>query len=370
MGNYTGTFVSFDVAKAKHAIAIAEGGRAGEVRFVGEIENTPATIARMIKKLADRYGRLHVCYEAGPTGYGLYRQICELGHDCMVVAPALIPQRPGERVKTNRRDAVTLARLHRAGELAGVWVPDAKHEAIRDLVRAREAAGGDLRRKRQQLLSFLLRHGRIYTAGRDHWTQAHRRWLARQSFEHAAQQIVFQEGVDAIEDAAQRLRRIDEQLTSIVPSWSMAPVVKAYQAMRGASFLVAVIFAAEIGDIRRFDTPRQLMAFLGLVPGERSTGNTVRRTSLTLAGNRRARRVLIEAAWTYRFPARVSEALRARLEDLPKAIRDIAWKAQVRLCARYRRLSAAGKKLPVVVAAIAREIAAFLWAIGREVAPT
>jgi transposase len=369
MGNYSGTFVSFDVAKTKHAVAIAESGRAGEVRFIGEIENTPATIERAVKKLAGRYGRLHVCYEAGPTGYGLYRQIQELGHDCMVVAPALIPQRPGERVKTNRRDAVTLARLHRAGELAGVWVPDARHEAIRDLVRAREAAGDDLRRKRQQLLSFLLRHGRIYTAGRDHWTQAHRRWLARQSFEYPAQQIVFQEGIDAIEDAVQRLRRIDEQLASIVPSWSMAPVVQAYQAMRGASFLVAVIFAAEIGDIRRFDTPRQLMAFLGLVPGERSTGNTVRRTSLSLAGNGRARRVLIEAAWTYRFPARVSEALRVRLEGLPKAVRDIAWKAQVRLCTRYRRLSAAGKKLPVVVAAIAREIAAFLWAIGREVAP-
>jgi transposase len=342
MGNYSGTFVSFDVAKTKHAVAIAESGRAGEVRFIGEIENTPATIERAVKKLAGRYGRLHVCYEAGPTGYGLYRQIQELGHDCMVVAPALIPQRPGERVKTNRRDAVTLARLHRAGELAGVWVPDARHEAIRDLVRAREAAGDDLRRKRQQLLSFLLRHGRIYTAGRDHWTQAHRRWLARQSFEYPADRL---------------------------PSWSMAPVVQAYQAMRGASFLVAVIFAAEIGDIRRFDTPRQLMAFLGLVPGERSTGNTVRRTSLTLAGNGRARRVLIEAAWTYRFPARVSEALRVRLEGLPKAVRDIAWKAQVRLCTRYRRLSAAGKKLPVVVAAIAREIAAFLWAIGREVAP-
>ena len=369
MRNCSGTFVSFDVAKTKHAVAIAESGRAGEVRFVGEIENTPATIERTIKKLAGRYGRLHVCYEAGPTGYGLYRQIRELGHDCLVVAPALIPQRPGERVKTNRRDAVTLARLHRAGELAGVWVPDAKHEAIRDLVRAREAAGDDLRRKRQQLLSFLLRHGRIYTAGRDHWTGAHRRWLACQSFEHAAQQIVFQESVDAIEDAAQRLHRIEEQLASIVPSWSMAPVVKAYQAMRGASFLVAVTFAAEVGDIRRFDTPRQLMAFLGLVPGERSTGNTVRRTSLTLAGNRRARRVLIEAAWTYRFPARVSEALRTRLEGLPKAVRDIAWKAQIRLCARYRRLSAAGKKLPVVVAAIAREIAAFLWAIGRKVAP-
>ena len=181
--------------------------------------------------------------------------------------------------------------------------------------------------------------------------------------------VVFQEAIDAIEDALQRLRRLEKQLALIVPEWPMAPVVEAYQAMRGASFLVAVTFAAEIGDVRRFDTPRQLMAFLGLVPAERSTGDTIRRKGLTLAGNRRARRALIEAAWTYRYPARVSETLRARLEGLPKPVRDIAWKAQVRLCARYRRLSATGKKLPVVVAAIAREMAAFLWAIGREVAP-
>jgi transposase len=368
MGQYSEAFVAFDVAKLKHAVAIAESGRAGEVRFLGEVENQPAAIERTIKKLSKRYDRLHVCFEAGPTGYGLCRQVRELGHDCTVVAPALIPKRSGERVKTNRRDAVTLARLHRAGELTGVWVPDIVHEAVRDLVRAREAAADDLRRKRQQLLSFLLRLGRIYD-GRRHWTLAHRRWLARQAFEHAAQQIVFQERVDAIEDAAQRLRRLDEQLVAIVPTWSMAPVIEAYQAMRGASFLVAVTFAAEIGDVRRFDTPPQLMAFLGLVPGERSTGDTVRRSGLTLAGNRRARRVLVEAAWTYRYPARVSETLRARLEGLPKAVRDIAWKAQVRLCARYRRLSASGKKLPVVVAAIAREMAAFLWAIGREVAP-
>jgi transposase len=225
-----------------------------------------------------------------------------------------------------------------------------------------------LRRKRQQLLSFLLRCGRIYSGG-GHWTLAHQRWLAKQAFEHAAQQIVFQEGIDAIEDAAQRLHRLEQQLTLIVPGWSMAPVVAAYQAMRGASFLVAVTFAAEIGDVRRFETPRQLMSFLGLVPAESSTGDTVRRQGLTLAGNRRARRALVEAAWTYRHPARVSETLRARIEGLPKPVRDIAWKAQLRLCARYRRLRAAGKKLPVVVAAIAREMAAFLWAIGREVVP-
>jgi transposase len=218
-----------------------------------------------------------------------------LGHECMVVAPpALIPKRSGERVKTNRRDAVALARLHWAGELTGVWAPDAAHEAVRDLVRAREAAADDLGRKRQQLLSLLLRHSRIYSGG-GHWTLAHRRWLAGQKFEHAAQQIVVQEAIDAIEDALQRLRRLEKQLALIEPDWSMARVVEAYQAMRGASFLVAVAFAAEIGDMRRFDTPRQLIAFLGLVPAESSTGDTVHRKGLTLAGNRHVRRALVEA---------------------------------------------------------------------------
>jgi transposase len=368
MGEYSEAFVAFDTSKVKHAVAIADSRRGGEVRFVGDVASSPATVARLIRKLTGRYAKLHFCYEAGPTGYGLYRQIRELGHDCAVVAPSLIPKKPGERVKTNRRDAVTLARLLRAGELTAVWVPDATHEAVRDLVRVREAAAQDLRRKRQQLLSFLLRHGRIFD-GRKHWTLAHRRWLADQRFDHPAQQIVFQDGVDAIGDGLARLRRLEEQLAAIVPSWSMAPVVEAYQAMRGASFLVAVTFAAEIGDVRRFDNPRQLMAFLGLVPRERSTGETVRRSGLTLAGNRRARRVLVEAAWSYRHAARVSQTLLARLEGLSKTVRDIAWKAQIRLCGRYRRLSAAGKRLPVVIAAVAREMAAFLWAIGRQVAP-
>jgi transposase len=368
MGEHSEVYVAFDTAKLKHAVAVAEGGRGGEIRFVGEVENRPATIERLIKKLSRRYKKLQVCFEAGPTGYGLYRQMQALGHDCLVVAPALIPRRSGERVKTNRRDALTLARLFRAGELSGVWVPDEVHEAVRDLVRGRMTAAEDVRRKRQQLLSFLLRHGRIFTGG-DHWTRAHRRWLAEQSFDHPAQQIVFQDGVAAIEDAVERQCRLEDQLASLVPKWSMASVVAAYQAMRGVSFLVAVTFAAEIGDVRRFDTPRQLMSFLGLVPAERSTGETVRRSGLTLAGNRRARRVLVEAAWSYRHPARVSETLRVRLEALPKTIRDIAWKAQVRLCGRYRRLNAAGKKRPVIIAAIAREMAAFLWAIGRQITP-
>jgi len=261
-----------------------------------------------------------------------------------------------------------LARLLRAGELMPIWVPDEVHEAVRDLVRAREAAARDLRHKRQQVLSFLLRHGRIFT-GHRHWSRAHLRWLAGQAFNHPAQQIVFQDQVDAVADAQARLERLDCQLAELVPTWSMAPVVAACQAMRGVSFLVAVTFVAEIGDVRRFESPRQLMAFLGLVPSERSTGDTVRRGGLTLAGNRRVRRALVEGAWSYRHPARVTETIRVRLENLPKAVREIAWKAQVRLSARYRRLIAAGKKAPVAVAAIAREMAAFLWAIGRVVEP-
>ena len=361
-------YVGVDAAKAKHAIAIAEGGRGGEVRYLGEIEATPAAVERFVRKLERKYPRLHVCYEAGPTGYGLYRQIVALGHRCEVVAPSLVPRRPGDHVKTNRRDAVTLARLLRAGELSGIWVPDAVHEAVRELVRVRCAAGEDLRKKRQQVLSFLLRHGRIFT-GRRNWGPAYARWLAAQKFDHPALQIVFQDQVDAITDAATRLERLDAQLAELVPTWSMAPVVSAYQAMRGVSFLVAVTFASEVGDVRRFDSPRQLMAFMGLVPSERSTGDTVRRGGLTLAGNRRARRVLVEGAWSYRHPARVTETIRVRLEGLPKVVREIAWKGQTRLCTRYRHMVCTGKKAPIVVAAIAREMVAFLWAIGRQVAP-
>jgi transposase len=361
-------YIGVDASKTKHAIAVAENGRSGEVRYVGEIETNPSAVERFIKKMERKGRRLHFCYEAGPTGYGLYRQIVALGHVCDVVAPSLVPKRPGERVKTNRRDAISLARLLRAGELKPIWVPDAVHEAVRDLVRAREAAGEDLRKKRQQLQSFLLRHGRLFT-GHKNWSAAHTRWLAAQKFEHPAQQIVFQDHVDMVGDAGERLRRLETQIAELAPAWSMAPVVAAYQALRGVSFVVAVTFVAEVGDVRRFDNPRQLMGFLGLVPSERSTGDAVKRGGLTLSGNRRARRALVEGAWSYRHPARVTETIRVRLEGLPKSVREIAWKAQQRLCARYRRMTAAGKKAPIVIAAIAREMAAFLWAIGLQVEP-
>jgi transposase len=226
----------------------------------------------------------------------------------------------------------------------------------------------DLREKRQHLQSFLLRHGRIY-AGLRPWTKVHARWLSNLSFAHPAQYLVLREYRQAIEDAETRLERLTHQVTDLVSAWSMAPVVEAYQAMRGVAFITAVTFVAEIGDVRRFETPRQLMAYLGLVPSERSTGDLVRRGSITKAGNPRARRVLVEGAWTYRFPARVSRPLEVRQESLPQIIRDIAWKAQVRLCARYRRLMALGKRQTLVTTAIAREMAAFLWAIGHQVEP-
>jgi transposase len=361
-------FVGLDTSKKTTSVAVAEDGRQGEVRFVGDIENTPEAVRRFVTKLAGKHRRLAFCYEAGPTGYGLYRQITALGHECAVIAPSLIPKRPGERVKTNRRDAVTLARLHRAGELTRIWVPDPDHEAVRELVRAREAAMEDLRQKRQHLQSFLLRHGRIFS-GRKPWTRAHARWLAELAFEHPAQYLVLREYRQAIADAETRLERLTTQVAEIAAAWSMAPVVAAYQALRGVALLTAVTFVAEIGDVRRFESPRQLMAYLGLVPSECSTGQRVRRGSITKAGNPRARRVLIEGAWTYRFPARLSRLLQERQAGLPKIVREIAWKAQVRLCGRYRKLMAAGKRQTVVTTAIAREMAAFLWAIGREVEP-
>jgi transposase len=369
MKRHREAFVGIDTAKARNAVAVAEGGREGELRYLGEFNNTPDAVAKLVRKLAERYERVQFCYEAGPVGYGLYRQILALGHICVVVAPSLIPRKPGDRVKTNRRDAQTLARLLRAGELTAVWVPDETHEAVRDLVRTRAMAIEDYRRKRQHVSSFLLRHGRSYE-GTATWKGQHLQWLNRHSFEHPAQRLAFQEMLNAVRSVAERIDRLDAALIEIVPAWTMAPVVAAFQAMRGVGLVTATTMVAEAGDIRRFEHPRQLMAFLGLVPSERSTGDTRKQGGITKAGNIRARKALIEAAWTYRHSAGIGESHQARLAQLPEQIRDIAWKAQARLCARYRRLTAKGKKPTVAITAIAREIAAFLWAIARHVEPS
>ena len=368
MQDYSEVFVALDVSKSKNAVAIADGSRRGEVRYLGEIENTPEATRLLITKLSKTYKKLTFCYEAGPTGYGLFRWITDLGHECIVVAPSLIPSKPGDRVKTNRRDAESLAKLLRAGELTAVWVPDEKHEAMRDLVRAREAAAQDLTRKRQQVTSFLLRHSRSYPRKKT-WGATHARWLTEQVFEHAEQRIAFEETVMAVRQAKDRTERLEAAIAEFVPRWSMAPLVAALQAMRGLDLVSACILLAELGDLRRFESPRQLMGYLGLVPSERSTGETVRRGSITKAGNVTARRVLIESAWCYRHPPRLSAKKRFLFERAPRAVREIAWKAQSRLSSRTRTLTAKGKRSTIVVAAVARELAGFIWAIGRHVAP-
>ena len=359
-------FVGMDVHKATIALAVAEGGRGGEVREVGIFANRWDVVGKQVARLAASGRRLSLVYEAGPFGFGLHRQLTDLGHECHVVAPSLIPTRAGDRIKTDRRDAMMLARLHRAGELTPVWVPDAAHEAMRDLVRARATAVRGLSKARQHLRGFLLRHGRQH-AGRTAWTKAYRRWLTTLRFDHPAQQLVLQDYIHAVEDGEARVARITLHIRELVPTWSLAPTVTAIQAMRGVGLIVAVTMAAEVGDFSRFASPRQLMAYLGLVPSEHSSGTSVRRGGITKAGNTLARRALIEGAWTYRMPARVSRKLYDRNETVSAPVRDIAWKAQQRLCGRYRRLVAAGKPRVVVTTAIAREMTGFVWAIAREV---
>ena len=362
------TYIGLDVHKATVSVALAEGGRGGEVRQVGVFENRPDILIRLASRLGKSGRLLNFCYEAGPCGYGLHRLLTGSGHECIVVAPSLIPMKAGDRVKTDRRDALMLAKLHRAGELTPIWIPDAAHEAMRDLVRARATAVRTLSKARQHLQGFLLRHERLYRGARA-WTLAYRRWLTTVRFEHPAQQVVLQDYIHAVQDAEARRDRLTRQIEELMQSWSMAPVVAALQAMRGVALVVAVTVVAEVGDFHRFTNPRQLMAYLGLVPSEHSSGSSVRRGAITKAGNALTRRALIEGAWTYRMPARVSRKLHDRLEPLPATVRDIAWKAQLRLCARYRRLAAAGKPKVVVTTVIAREMIGFIWAIARIAQP-
>jgi transposase len=366
MFDHSEVFVAFDTSKLRNAVAIAEAGRTGEVRFLGEIETSEAATVKLVKKLAGKYARLMFCYEAGPTGYGLYRLIKELGHDCIVVAPSLIPKKAGDRVKTNRRDALDLARQLRAGELTAVWVPDARHEAMRDLTRAREAAVDDLKSKHQQVLSLLLRLGRHY-GGKRTWTKAHMNWLASQKLEHAEQRIALEEMLLAVRQAQERIARLEEAIRAAVPDWSLAEVVTALIAMRGLDLVSATAFLAEIGELSRFQTARELMGYLGLVPSEHSTGDKVKRGGITKAGNRRARRILVECSWSYRHPPRVGKEKLAKVAAAPRAVQEIAWKAQHRLSARYRALTRRGKRPTVVVTAIARELSGFIWAVNREV---
>lgn len=300
----------------------------------------------------------------GPCGYSLHRQLTEMGWDCQVVAPSMIPKKAGDRVKTDRRDSLMLARLHRAGELTAVWVPDGVQEALRDLTRAREDMKHLERQAKQRLLAFLLRHGRGYD-GKSNWTQAHYRWLETQKFAHAVQQIVFQEYVDLVKAMDKRIEAIDKQIEVAAFDSVFWPVIQGLMALRGVSLLTATTIVAEIGDLRRFTSAPELMAYLGVVPSEHSSGGTKSRGGITKTGNGHVRRVLVEAAWTYRHPARKSPTLQRRAERTPEVVQEIAWNGQKRMCRRYKLLEGRGKLKVQVCTAIARELTGFIWAIGQ-----
>ena len=363
-------FIGLDVHNDSIAVSIAPS-ESTEVRRYGIIGGTHDDVLKLARKLQAAHPGvvLKFCYEAGPRGYPLCRFLRGHGHGCILVAPSKIPRQPGDRVKTDRRDADQLARLHRAGELTAIHVPDPQDEAVRDLIRARYQVQKQQHRARQQLKMFLLRHNLRY-AGKTAWTPAHLRYLGTIKMPFAEQQFLFQEMVNVITEAGQRLERYEAQLPGVVEGWRWQPVVKALMSLRGVALLNAATLVAELGDLERFATARQLMSYLGLVPSEDTTGDDRRQGGITKMGNGIARRALIEAAWHYRAPARITAHLQQRQEGLPKAVTDAAWNAQSRLHQRYQHLVGAGrKKSPVAAAALGRELAGFVWAIGRMVQP-
>ncbi len=356
-------YVGLDVHKETIVIAKVEG-RARAV-VVRKIPNHWPKLLKVLDGLGPKE-RLQLCYEAGPTGYDLARRLNQTGICCMVVAPSLIPVQAGKRVKTDRRDARQLAELLRAGELVEVRIPETETEAMRDLERARDDAKNAERAARQQLDKFLLRHGRIWSGGTK-WTNRHWNWIERQEFAAEAQRRVLADYIRAVRDAAARVERLEKDIEELVERWSLAPLVRAMQALRGVGLLTAVVLAAEIGDYARFRTPRELMGYLGMVPSEDSTGTRRRQGRITRTGNGHARRILVEAAWNYRFRPRASQAIRKRREQVSEEVRRIAEKAEQRLSRRYQALVARGKPSPKAVMAVARELSGFVWAIAREV---
>ena len=360
-------FLGLDVHAETIAVAVAEAD--GEVRSLGIIPNREESVRKLVKKLGAPE-QLRACYEAGPTGYVLYWQLSALGVPCEVVAPTLVPVKAGDRVKTDRRDATKLARSYRAGDLTPVWVPDAAHEALRDLVRAREAAKQDQLRARHRLSKFLLRHGRRPPSGIKPWTLNYMHWVRQQvTFEQPAQEYTRLDYLHEVEHANDRIRRLEE---AIVDAVNRAPapirqVIDALQALRGIASMAAVTIASELGQISRFTGARQLMGYSGLVPSEDSSGQRIQRRSITKTGNAHLRRVVIEAAWAYRHRPAVGATLRKRQQDLSQQVKELAWRAQHRLHQRYRSMAAAGKNQPKIVTAVGRELLGFIWAIGVQV---
>lgn len=360
-------FVGLDAHKESISIAACEAGRE-PARFVGTIGPNVQGLFKLLAKAGDPK-RVSVVYEAGPTGFGLHRELCRRGFRSEIIAPSMIPKRAGNRVKNDRRDCLRLAELSRAGELKAIWVPDEAHEAMRNLCRAREDAVTLRQKSRQQLQAFLLRQGRRYP-GKTAWTKSHGRWIAEQRFEHAGDRIALAEYQLAEQSAEQRVQRLTAALTEAARGWRFESVVAALRALRGIDSVAAIGLVAEIGDIARFGTARQLMGYLGLVPSEHSSGNSIHRGSITKTGNTHARRLLTEAAWNYRFPARMSRALTERSEGLGEPIQRHAWKAQLRLSARFARLRSRGVHHNKACVAVARELAGFVWAIARQATST
>lgn len=363
-------YIGLDVHNDSVAISIASSDST-EVRRWGIIGGTHDDVLRFIKKVQAAHPRatLCFCYEAGPRGYPLCRFIRSLGHECIIVCPSRVPRRPGDRVKTDRRDADQLARLYRAGELSGIHLIEPEDEAMRDFLRSRHQIIRAQHRARQQIKMFLLRHNIRY-AGTTSWTPKHLRYLGTIKMPFATQQFALQELIQSITEAGARLERFDAQLEREVCGWRWEPVVRALMSLRGVRLLNAAILVAELGDLSRFTRPAELMSYLGLVPGERTTGDDRQQGGITKMGNGHARRALVEAAHQYRVGARISRQLQQRQEGLPKAVTDTAWEAQRRLHHRYKQLMGPGrKKAPVVITALARELSGFVWAIARQVQP-
>lgn len=359
-------FIGMDVHKKTITMAISDDVSYSQPRIYGAIANKPEELDRFCRKIKASSSELHFVYEAGPCGYGIYRHLNAKGYECMVAAPSMIPRKSGDRIKNDSRDASMLARLYRAGELTGVWVPDEQDEAMRDLVRARQDAVTASTKAKQRLKAFLLRHQQTY-AGKSRWSSAYFKWLSDIAMPHPTQQIALQEYIDTVHENLSRIDRLTDQVRLLVPEWRLSPVVSAFQALRGVSLIIGSTVLAEVGELSRFEKPSQLMSYLGLVPSEHSSGDRIRRGKITKTGNSNARKALIGAAWAYRMPARISRTLLKRQEEVPKEVCKIAWDAQIRLCGRYRRLTAEGKPHQKVVTAIARELSAYLWAISKQV---
>ena len=356
-------FLGLDVHAETIAVAVAEAD--GEVRSLGVIANRAESVRKLVKKLGP-VEHLRACYEAGPTGYVLYWQLIELGVECAVIAPTLVPVKAGDRVKTDRRDAGKLARSHRSGDLTAVWVPDAGTEALRDLVRAREAAKQDQLRARHRLSKFLLRTGQRPGAGVKAWTKLYMTWVRQLRYEQAAREWARLDYLHEVEHMAERVKRLEQAITEAVklaPA-EMQEVICGLQALRGIAQISAVTIVAELGNVSRFESARQLMGYSGTVPSENSSGKRQQRGSITKTGNAHLRRIAIEAAWSYRLRPGIGPGLRKRQEGVPEEIKEIAWKAQIRLCKRYARLAAAGKDQRKIVTAVGRELLGFIWAIG------